>query len=148
MPGAEQMVSYADLSFPLPSAMVDQTVLSFVDKAEAPTTSVTLSHETLSGGQAALLRYVAAQLEEMKRSVPGYAVLKQEERALAGGRGLHVEAAVKNAAGLRVQHSLYLVDEARGRVIIATVTAHESASSRARELIDGIAQGLKLGGKA
>lgn len=148
MPGAEPMVSYADLSFPLPSSMVDQTVLSFVDKAEAPTTSVTVSQEALAGGKAALLRYVGAQLDEMKRGVPGYAVLKQEERALGGVSGLHVEAVVKNAAGHRVQHSLYILDEPRGRVIIATVTAHESSSARARELVDGIAGGLKLGGKA
>ena len=148
MPGAERTVSYADVHFPLPGGMVDQTIVTFVDKDDAPTTSVTMSQQTLSGGKAGLLRYVGEQLEEMKRGVPGYAVLKQQERAVAGAAGLHVEAAVKNANGKRVQHSLYVLDEPRGRVVIATVTAHESASARARELVDGIAQGLKLGGAA
>lgn len=148
MPGGERTLSYADITFPLPAGMVDQTVVTFVDRADSPTTSVTVSQEPLAGGSAALLRYVGEQLDEMKRGVPGYAVVKQEERALGGARGLHVEAAVKNASGKRVQHSLYVLDEARARVVIATVTAQESASARARELVDDIARGLKLGGAA
>lgn len=148
MPGGEQTVSYADIHFPLPGGMVDQTVVSFVDKADAPTTSVTMTQERLAGGKAGLLRYVSAQLDEMKRGVPGYAVIKQGERSMGGASGLHVEATVQNASGKRVQHSLYVLDETRSRVVIATVTAHESASARARELVDGIASGLKLGGNA
>lgn len=131
-------VAWNGLSFSLPSTMIDQTVLSFVDKTQ--TVSVTVSQERLEGGRPALLRYVTEQLADIQSAVPGYAVTSQTERSAGVLPGLHVEAHVMPVGGAagkkRLQHQLYVLDEGHSRVFIATVTAIDGNAAQRNELLE------------
>ncbi len=139
-------VAWNGLAFSLPSTMIDQTVLSFVDKAQA--VSVTVSQEKLEGGRPALLRYVSEQLADIQSAVPGYAVTSQTERKAGALPGLHVEAQVLPVGGAagkkRLQHQLYVLDEERNRVFIATVTAIDGNATQASELLDALATSISV----
>lgn len=143
------MTTWDGLTFTLPPTMIDQSVLTFVDKAQ--TISVTISQERLEGGKPALLKYVTEQLADIQRAVPGYAVTAQTERA-AGGKGtagmpgIHVQAQVVTggAAKKRFQHQLYALDEKRQRVFIATVTAIDGNAGQASELLDALAASMTV----
>ena len=127
------MITWNGIKFTLPDGMRDETVLTFVDKSDAPTVSVTVSQEKLSGGKPALLRYVTDQLAEIAKSAPGYAVTNQTERAAGGFPAIVVTAAV--GGGKRVQHQLYVL--VGDKVVVAAVTA--TSAEKARTLVDHIA---------
>ena len=133
-------VRWDGVSFSLPPSMIDQTVLTFVDKAQA--VSVTMSQEPLAGGRPALLRYVSEQLADIARAVPGYTVISQGERSTGALPGIHVQASVTGAGKKRWQHQLYFLEDKRARVLIATVTAIDGNASKATELVDAIASSL------
>lgn len=139
-------ISWNGLAFALPPSMIDQTVLTFVDKAQA--VSVTVSQEKLEGGRPALLRYVSEQLADIQSAVPGYAVTSQTERSAGAGAtalpGIHVEAQVvpMGAGKKRWQHQLFVLDESKSRVFIATVTAIDGNAAQATELLDAMAASI------
>jgi hypothetical protein len=135
-------VTWNGLSFSLPSTMIDQTVLTFVDKAQQ--VSVTVSQEKLEGGRPALLRYVNEQLADIQSAVPGYIVSSQTERSAGVLPGLHVEAQVTGAGKKRLQHQLFVLDEGRNRVFIASVTAIEGNATQANELLDALASSISV----
>lgn len=130
------------LSFSLPSTMIDQTVLTFVDKAQA--VSVTISQEKLEGGRPALLRYVSEQLADIARAVPGYTVTSQTERSAGVLPGIHVQATVTGTGKKRFQHQLYCLDEGRHRVFVASVTAIEGSTVQAQDLVDALANSIAV----
>lgn len=139
-------VSWNGLAFALPSTMVDQTVLTFVDKTQ--TVSVTVSQDKLEGGRPALLRYVSEQLGDIQSAVPGYAVTSQTEKSAGVLPGIHVQAQVLPVAGAagrkRFQHQLYVLDEGNARVFIATVTAIDGNAAQASELLDALASSIAV----
>jgi hypothetical protein len=139
------------LAFALPSTMIDQTVLTFVDKAQA--VSVTISQEKLEGGRPALLRYVTEQLADIQSAVPGYVVTSQTERSAGVLPGIHVQAHVLPAGvgpsgapvgKKRLQHQLYALDEGNSRVFIATVTAIDGNATQASELLEALASSITV----
>jgi hypothetical protein len=142
MAEANRTITWDGVSFSLPTSMVDQTVLTFVDKGDAPSVSVTMSQEKLEGGKPALLRYVTDQVRDIQRAVPGYAVVNQGERAAGALPAIHVHATVAGAGRKRVQHQLYALHEKGARVLVVTVTAHESHATQAGALVDQLAQSL------
>jgi hypothetical protein len=148
MAEATRSIAWDGLSFALPAAMIDQTVLTFVDKSEAPAVSVTVSQERLEGGKPGLLRYVTEQLKDIQRAVPGYTIVSQGERAAGTLPAIHVHSTVAGAGKKRVQHQLYALDEANARVLVATVTAHDTHAAQAAALLDGLAASMALGGAA
>lgn len=149
MAQANRSVSWDGVRLSLPEGMIDQTVLTFVDKGDAPAVGITVSQEKLDGGKAGLLRYVTDQLRDIQRAVPGYAVQAQAERGVGHAEALpaiHVHAVVAASGRRRVQHQLYALDEKNGRVIIATVTALETHAARASALLDELAGSLRIEG--
>lgn len=152
MAEATRSIAWDGMSFSLPAGMIDQTVLTFVDKGDAPSLGITVSQEKLDGGKPALLRYVTDQLKDIQRAVPGYAVQSQGERSLGTGAhalpAIHVQAVVAASGKKRVQHQLYALDEKNTRVVIATVTALDAQAARATSLVDELAASLRLEGTA
>lgn len=142
MAEATRKISWDGLQFALPESMIDQTVLTFVDRNDAPSVSVTVSQERLVGGKPALLHYVTAQMQDIQRAVPGYAVASQAERAAGRLPTIHVHAHVAGAGKKRVQHQLYALDEQSARVFVVTVTAHESHAAQASALVEELAASL------
>jgi hypothetical protein len=139
-------ISWDGLRFALPARMIDHTVLTFVDHADSPSVSVTVAQEQLEGGKPALLRYVTEQLKDIERAVPGFAVVSQGEHGGGSLPAIRVSSTVAGAGRKRVQHQLYALDEPSGRVVIATVTAHEGSSAQAQALLDEVARSLQAGG--
>jgi hypothetical protein len=146
--GDDVDVEYAGVRFRLPFSLADRTVLAFVDRDDAPTLSVTVAQETLAGGKPALLRYVTDQLAALRRELPGFTVVNQREDALGGAPAVTVEALVQAGRDRRGQRQLYVLDEPRQRVIVATVSAQQAHDKRAAEALDELVRSLQLSGGA
>lgn len=137
-------VEYAGFRFSLSAAPVDQSVLAFVDRADGPTLSVTVAHEKIAGGKDGLMRYVADQLAELRRQVPGYTVVDQRERTVGERVAVVVEATINAGRDRRGQRQVFVLDEAGGRVVVMTVNAQEAADKRASETVEELLRTLRL----
>ncbi len=133
-------VSYRGLRFAQPVGLVDTSVLTFVDRPQAPTVSLAFSQQALSGGTPALLRYVREQLSIVLGSVAGYAVTQQRDAHVADAAAVVVDA----VAPERVVFQLYALDAARGRVVVVTVSAQKHDAARARAAFDDVVGSLRF----
>ena len=128
------MIRWNGVRFDVPDGVVDETVLTFTAR---PGLSFTVSSDELAGGKPALLRFVDEQLRAIRAEAPGYTVLGQSERAVAGCPAIHVEATITQVGAKRAQHQLYvLLDD---RVVVAAATAPDANKSAAAAALDRFA---------
>ena len=128
------------LSFEIPSSVVDQTVLSFVDNPEAPTFTVTVSKDIR--GDAPFAAYVKAQLDDLVRALPGYASTSQEEQSVNGRAALVVEHKARSPQGTTMRQRQAWVD-LEGGVAILAVTWPDKPNPKARDAFDSILKSMR-----
>lgn len=132
--------SWNGLSFELPSSVVDQTVLSFVDNPDAPTFTVTVSKD--ARGDAAFPAYVKGQLDDLVRALPGYASSSQEDQSVNGHAAVVVEHKARSPQGTTMRQRQAYVDLGAWVAILA-VTWPDKPNPKAREAFDSILKSLR-----
>src|SRR5688572_1985652 len=108
--------------------MVNQTVVTLVDRADAPTLVVTAALEPLAGG---LKEHVSDRLAQLKRAAPGWLLVAQRDAKANGMDAIVVEATVSAGRAKRGLRQIYAHDATNARVIVVTVSAQESTDKRA-----------------
>jgi hypothetical protein len=128
------------LSFDVPSGLVDQTVVSFVDNPAAPNFTVTLSKDTRGG--TAFGAYVKSQLGELMGSLSGYVAIGETEQVVGGRPAVVVEHRARTPQGITVRQRQAYVDMADAVVILA-VTWPDKPNARATEAFDTLLNSIR-----
>jgi hypothetical protein len=139
------MIHFHSARFEPPAGWVDNSVLSFVDRANAPGLSLTVAQEALTGGEPALAAYVADQQRAAQKAVPGYASVSTTARKIANAPALFVEGTAPSAARTRRVVQLYVLDAPRDRVFIVTATAGDADAARLRDAVEHVGKTFQLG---
>ena len=141
-------ITFHGARFAPPRALVDTSVLSFVDKPGAPALSLTVATDALTGGAQALKVYVDDQQRAAQKAVPGYAATSTVEKQVAHAPAFVVEGQAPSPGRTRVVVQLYVLDARRERVFVVTATGVQSELARVRAAVDEIAQTFSLEGSA
>ncbi len=141
-------VRFRGARFPVPPALQDTSVLSFVDQLGTPTLSLTVAHEHLTGGAPALSVYVDDQQRAAQKAVPGYAMVTRTDRTVGGAAAVLVEGSAPSPGKKRRVLQLYVIDAPGERVFVITATTAESEVARARAAVEHLAAGFTFEGSA
>ena len=127
--------TWNSVAFDLPNGLVDQTIVTLVDHPDQPTFTVTVATDA-RGGQA-FAAYVDGQLQDLARTLPGYAQSSRADRQVGQRAAVVVEHKAKSPQGAAMRQRQAYVDAAHG-VVIVTVTCADRADARADEAFDQI----------
>ena len=131
--------TWNQLHFDLPADLIDQTIVTLVDDADAPTFTVTLATDKRTPSLA-FGAYVEAQLVDLARSLPGYSSLTRTESP--GRVVVEHRARSPQGQGMRQKQAYVDLPLPAGSAAILTVTCVDKAHKKADEAFDNILRTL------
>ncbi len=131
--------TWNSLRFDVPAGLVDQTVVTLVDNPEAPTFTITLANDPR--GQTAFGPYVEAQLQDLARSLPGYAAGGRKEERVNDRAAVIVDHKARSPQGETMRQRQAYVD-AGASVAIVTVTCTDKPHAKADQAFEQILRSL------
>jgi hypothetical protein len=132
--------TWNSLQLDVPPGVVDQTIVTFVESADPPSFTVTISRDQ-RGGQA-FAGYVEGQLVDLAKSLPGYASSAREDQQVNGRPAVVVEHKARSPQGQSMRQRQAYVDLESGVAIVA-VTWPDKSNPKAREAFDHIYKSLR-----